>query len=74
MTLKQYLDYYLVLKQAHEKGADVQETYRWMLRMGMGSFAKATMWLLREVFGMPEEWMICEADADLLETHLENET
>lgn len=64
MTLKQYLDYYFVLKQAHEKGADVQEAYRWMLRMGMGSFAKATMWLLREVFGMPEEWMICEADAD----------
>ena len=64
MTLKQYLDYYFVLKQAHEKGADVQEAYRWMQRMGMGSFAKATMWLLREVFGMPEEWMICDADAD----------
>ena len=64
MTLKQYLDYYFVLKQAHEKGADVQEAYRWMQRMGMGSFARATMWLLREVFGMPEEWMICEADAD----------
>ncbi len=64
MTLKQYLDYYFVLKQAHVEGADVQEAYRWMLRMGMGSFAKATMWLLREVFGMPEEWMICEADAD----------
>lgn len=64
MTLKQYLDYYFVLKQAHDKGADVQEAYRWMQRMGMGSFARATMWLLREVFGMPEEWMICEADAD----------
>ena len=64
MTLKQYLDYYFVLKQAHVEGADVQEAYRWMLRMGMGSFAKATMWLQREVFGMPEEWMICEADAD----------
>ena len=64
MTLKQYLDYYFVLKQAHEKGADVQEAYRWMQRMGMGSFARATMWLLREVFGMPEEWMRCEADAD----------
>ena len=64
MTLKQYLDYYFVLKQAHEKGADVQEAYRWMQRMGMGSFARATMWLLRGVFGMPEEWMICEADAD----------
>ena len=74
MTLKQYLDYYFVLKQAHVEGADVQEAYRWMQRMGMGSFARATMWLLREVFGMPEEWMICEADADLLVTHLENET
>lgn len=64
MTLKQYLDYYFVLKQAHEEGADVQEAYRWMQRMGMDSFAKATMWLLREVFSMPAEWMICEADAD----------
>ena len=64
MTLKQYLDYYFVLKQAHEKSADVQEAYRWMQRMGMGSFARATMWLLHEVFGMPEEWMLCEPDAD----------
>lgn len=64
MTLKQYLGYYFVLKQAHEKSADVQEAYRWMQRMGMGSFARATMWLLHEVFGMPEEWMICEPDAD----------
>ena len=64
MTLKQYLDYYFVLKQAHVEGADVQEAYRWMQRMGMGIFARTTMWLLREVFGMPEEWMICEADAD----------
>lgn len=64
MTLKQYLDYYFVLKQAHEEGADVQEAYRWMQRMGMDSFAKATMWLLSEVFGLPTEWMICEADAD----------
>ena len=47
-----------------EEDDDVQEAYRWMQRMGMGSFAKATMWLLREVFGMPEEWMICDADAD----------
>lgn len=64
MTLKQYLDYYFVLKQAHEEGADVPEAYRWMQRMGMGSFARATMWLFSEVFGMPTEWMICEADAD----------
>lgn len=64
MTLKQYMDCYFVLKQAYEEGADVQEAYRWMQRMGMDSFAKATMWLLREVFGMPAEWMICEADAD----------
>lgn len=64
MTLKQYLDYYFVLKPAYEEGADVQEAYRWMQLVGMGRFAKATMWLLREVFGMPTEWMICEADAD----------
>ena len=47
-----------------EEDDDVLEAHRWMQRMGMGSFAKATMWLLREVFGMPEEWMICDADAD----------
>lgn len=47
-----------------EEDDDVHEAYRWMQRMGMGSFAKATMWLQREVFGMPEEWMICDADAD----------
>ena len=32
--------------------------------MGMGSFAKSTMWLLREMFCMPEEWKIFDADAD----------
>ena len=30
----------------------------------MARFAEATMFLLHEVFGMPEEWMICKPDAD----------
>lgn len=64
MTLKQYLDYYFVQKQAHEEGADVKAAFGEMKQLGMGRFAEATMWLLREVFGMPSEWMICEADAD----------
>lgn len=64
MTLKQYLDYYFVLKLAHEEGADVSSAYDEMKRIGMGRFAQATMWLLREVFGMPDEWMICKPDAD----------
>lgn len=63
MTLKQYLDYYFVLKQAHEEGADVKAAFDEMRQLGMGRFAEATMWLLHEVFGMPEEWMICKPDA-----------
>lgn len=62
MTLKQYLDYYFVLKIAHEAGTDVKAAYCKMKKIGMGRFAGAVMWLLREVFGMPKQWMVCEPD------------
>ena len=64
MTLKQYLDYYFVLKQAHEEDADTKAVFDEMKKIGMARFAEATMFLLHEVFGMPEEWMICKPDAD----------
>ena len=64
MTLKQYLDYYFVLKQAHEEDADTKAVFDEMKQIGMARFAEATMFLLHEAFGMPEEWMICESGAD----------
>lgn len=62
MTLKQYLDYYFVLQKAHESGANMQEAYRWMERIGMGRFAQAAMWLLHKIFGLEKEKMLCAMD------------
>lgn len=56
------LDYYFVLQNAYENGANLQEAYRWMERIGMGRFAQATMWLLHEVFGLEQEKMLCAMD------------
>ena len=43
---------------------DTKAVFDEMKQIGMARFAEATMFLLHEVFGMPEEWMICKPDAD----------
>lgn len=60
--LRQLLDYYYVLKEIRRDSA-AAESLRGMLRqLGMMKFARAVMYVLREVFGMEESDMPVEAD------------
>ena len=59
--IKQVLDYYYVLQQGftEEERAD---TMRWVHSLGLGRFAGAMMWLLKEVCGMDEKYLLCTPD------------
>lgn len=60
--LRQGLDYYMLLgkwKDEHEMSQE--ELLHHIRRLGMMRFAKALMYVLKEVFMMPQEWMICNA-------------
>ena len=59
--MKQVLDYYYVLQQGFtaEEGKD---TMRWVKALGLGHFAGAMMWLLKEVCGMDDKYLLCAPD------------
>jgi hypothetical protein len=55
--LRQLLDYYFVLRQGFT--SDERESSMQILRsLKMGRFASATMWVLQEVFGLEEEYLL----------------
>ncbi len=56
--LRQLLDYYYMLKQ-DESSKDRQEATRLIKYLGMGKFLSAVMWLMHEVFGLEEKFMLC---------------
>lgn len=60
--LRQMMDYYYVLKKCHTDNTDFTDIIRTLKRLHMLKFTAAVMWVLKEVMGMPEEWMICEAN------------
>ena len=63
LTMKQYLDYYYVLREAYDKGCDMQKAYDITKSLGMKKFARGVMWVLKKVFGLERQYMICEPDA-----------
>lgn len=63
--LRQVMDFYFVLKSRNNANDDdndnwKSETMKWVKRLGMGRFAPALMWVMKEVFGMDDEYLICE--------------
>lgn len=63
--LRQILDYYMTLRAVQEvqcSKAAVQEALTVIKELGMEKFAGAVMYVMREVFGMDEQYMICPAD------------
>lgn len=63
--LRQMLDYYMTLRAVQEARcckAAVQEALTVIKELGMEKFASAVMYVMREVFGMEEKYMICPMD------------
>ena len=70
--LRQIMDYYFVLKNFNVDLNDNPDLdlnsnrTRFAIdaikEFGMERFGRGLMWVMKEVFAMPEEWMICEAD------------
>lgn len=59
--LRQILDYYMLLgKWKNEHEMSQEDLLYHVEKLGMTRFARALMYVLREVFMMPSEWMICD--------------
>lgn len=58
--LRQLLDYYFVLKAAH--GRYFEETISTLKEFGMIRFAKGVMWIMKTIFLLEPEYLICDPD------------
>lgn len=58
--LRQLMDYYFVLRNL-DLNLDLNVD-RWLRELGLLRFARAVMYVEREVFGLQEEYMICKPD------------
>lgn len=56
--LRQLLDYYYVILKEGTKESK-QRTLNLFKRTGMSKFVGATMWVLQEVFGMEDKYLLC---------------
>lgn len=66
--MRQVLDYYFVLRTAYVNdnvNDNVNfraEVLNWIKALGMYRFATAMMWLMKEMFGLEEKYLICECN------------
>lgn len=61
--LRQLMDYYYVLVNANARELTVNCSINSTLQhFGLDKFAGAVMWVLKDVFGLEREYMICEPD------------
>ena len=58
------VEYYYTLREFKDEGLEVRDKSLEIIgRLGMKKFAGAVMYVLQTVFGMPDEYLICKADA-----------
>lgn len=65
LGLRQLMDYFFVLKAiaaSPTKEDSIKASYDELSRLGMGRFSSGIMWVMREIFDLPDELMLCEAD------------
>ena len=60
--LRQLLDYYFVLQQGFTE-VEHEETLRTLRSLGMMRFTRAVMWVLQEVYGLPDRYLLTSPDA-----------
>ena len=59
--LRQFVDYFYVLKKIHDEGSAENFTDLFEY-LGLLKFARGVMWVEHKVLGSPEEFLICETD------------
>lgn len=57
--LRQVLDYYFLLHKVKSVECEVEGLQDTLRSLGLWKFAGALMYVLHEVFAMPQDWMIC---------------
>ena len=57
--LRQLLDYFFVLHQGFTE-EEKAESMEWISALGMKRFAMAAMWLMKDVLGLDECYLLCE--------------
>lgn len=62
--MRQLMDYYFVLNHVDDKETR-SHAYEVLRSLGLGRFAGALMWICNNVFGLPEDRMICQMDKEL---------
>lgn len=80
LGLRQLMDYYFVLvayaKRELPQISREFDVNALFAEFGMQKFASGVMWIMKEVFGLPEEMMLCEASEkegrSLLEEVMQN--
>lgn len=65
--LRQMMDYYFVLRALKESqnSKHKAEAMNWIEKLGMYKFALASMWVMKDVFGLDDESLICDPDEKL---------
>ena len=61
--LRQLLDYYFVLQQGFTE-VEREETLRTLRSLGMMRFTRAVMWVLQEVYAMPDRYLLTSPDEE----------
>ena len=56
---RQVMDYFYVLRQGFTE-EERRNSEKWIRKLGMGRFAEGMMWVLREVFGLEERYIVVE--------------
>lgn len=60
--LRQMMDYYFVLRSHKPTESDKSEYRQQVKSCGMLRFAESVMWLIREVFGLEDSYLLCECN------------
>lgn len=57
--MRQILDYFFVLLKGFTE-EEKTESMKWISALGMKRFAKAMMWVMKEVYGLDEQNLLCD--------------
>ena len=57
--MRQLMDYYFVLNKGFS-AEERQNAFYWCRKLGMGRFVGVAMYVMKEVFGLEDKYLLCE--------------